>query len=63
VGRVVGNNVGNRKIRELFAKGSYIFFITLMKKKNVFLQIHISIYKTVVNFFVEVVSSQWHLQV
>ena len=32
---MVGNNVGNRKIRELFAKGSCIFFITLMKKKPI----------------------------
>ena len=32
MGRVVGNNVGNRKIRELFAKGSCIFLINLMKK-------------------------------
>ena len=59
---MVGNNVSNRKIRELFAKGSCIFFY-YFDEKNLFLEIYISIYKTVVNFFVEVVSSQWHLQV
>ena len=62
MGRVVGNNIGNRKIRELFAKGSCIFFINLMKKKTYSLK-YTSAYIKLVNFLVEVVCSQWHLQV